>query len=59
MYKAKNDFVDSTLGSLQKGQKVEDSGRAKDLCVLGYLEKVTYKTKVVETQPKKRRTKKK
>ena len=58
MYKAKNGFIDSALGSLQKGQKVTDSPRAEDLFRLGYLEKLEYKTKVVERTPKKRKTKK-
>jgi hypothetical protein len=58
MYKVKNNFTDSTLGFLEKGQPVEDSERAKVLHRLGYLEKVEYKTKVVESTPKKRKPKK-
>ena len=58
MYKVKNDFIDSTLGKLKKNQKIEGD-RADVLFRLGYLEKVKYKTKVVESEPKKRSNKKK
>ncbi len=57
MYKAKKDFRCSTLGILKKGQEVEDGERATSLCRLGYLERVEYKTKVVERKPLKRKTK--
>ena len=58
MYKVKNDFTDSTMGFLKKNKPVEQSDRADVLFRLGYLEKVKYKTKVVESEPKKRKTKK-
>ena len=59
MYKVKNDFNDSTMGFLKKNKPVEQSDRADVLFRLGYLEKVKYKTKVVESEPVKRKTKKK
>ena len=59
MYRVKNDFVDSTIGKLLKGKELEQSERSDVLFRLGYLEKIEYKTKVVETKPKKRRNKKK
>ncbi len=59
MYKVKNDFTDSTMGFLKKNKTLDKSDRADVLFRLGYLEKVKYKTKVVESEPVKRKNKKK
>ncbi len=58
MYKVKNSFNDSTMGFLKKNKELKQSDRADVLFRLGYLEKVEYKTKVVEYEPKKRKNKK-